>query len=126
MHRLTARRQIVTVMTVNTLRAHLAGLSNTACRFTISKVHRDRVAIRGDYMLSGKKKHSSVVLPAYPTGSPDDAPCNNLNVVLDPLQFEGVQSCEERDVFAPLLGHDILAHYEKTHPDAAIPISRCC
>ncbi len=126
MHRLTARHQTVTVMTVNNLRTHLEGLSNDACRFTVSKVHRDHISIRSDYTLAGKKKHASVVLPAYPTGSPDDAPCNNLNVVLDPLQFEGAPNCEERAVFGALLGYDILEHYEKTHPDAAMPISRCC
>jgi len=117
---------MVAVMTVSTMRSHLEGLSNNACRFTVSKVHGDHVSIRADYTLAGKKKHASVVLPAYPTGSPDDAPSNNLNVVLDPLHFEGAPGSEERDVFAPLLGHDILDHYAKTHPDAAIPISRCC
>jgi hypothetical protein len=126
MHRLTARSQTVTVMTVHTLRTHLEGFSTGACRFTICKVHRDHVSIRGDYTRAGKKKHCSVVLPAYPTGSADDAPCNNLNVVFDPLSFEGAASGEEREMFSPLLGQDILDHYEKTHAGAGVPVSRCC
>jgi hypothetical protein len=126
MYKLTSRRQDITVMTVNALRSHLESLGTTACRFTVAKVERDRVSIRGDYLLSGKKKHSLLLLPAYPTGWPDDGTCKNLNVVLDPLGFEGVESCAERNVFAPLLGREILAHYEKMHPDAAIPMSRCC
>jgi hypothetical protein len=126
MHMLTARRQNVTVMTVSTLRSHLESISDPACRFTIHKVHRDRVSVRSDYVLSGKRKHSYVLLPAYPTCSPDDAPCNNLNVVLDPLAFVDVDTCTERHVFAPVLGHEILAYYEKMHPHAGIPLSRCC
>ena len=126
MQTLTARRQSVTIMTVNSLRAHLESISSRACRFTIHKVHRDRVSIRGEYVLSGKKKLSYVVLPAYPTGYPDDAHCNNLNVVLDPLEFIDVETCTEREEFAPLLGHEILAYYERTHPHAVMPFSRCC
>ena len=113
-------------MTVSTLRSHLETVSTSAGRFTIDKVHRDRVAVRSDYVLSGKRKHAYVLLPAYPTGSPDDAPSNNLNVVLDPLDFEGVDSCAERGVFEPVLGSEILAYYEKMHPHAALPLTRCC
>ncbi|MGA8878683.1 MAG: hypothetical protein WB555_24285 [Candidatus Korobacteraceae bacterium] len=126
MHTLTARCQSVIVVTVSTLRQRLEKLSNADCSFTIHKVHRDRVSIRADYFHLGKKKHADVLLPAYPTGYSNDAPCNNLNVVLDPVQFEGVESCAERDVFVPLLGHDVLAHYEKMHPDGVLPVSRCC
>ncbi len=126
MQTLTARRQSVTVMTVNTLRAHLESISNRTCRFTIHKVQRDRVSVRGEYLLSGKKKLSYVVLPAYPTGYPDDANCNNLNVVLDPVDFIDVDTCSEREEFAPFLGKETLAHYEKTHPHASMPFSRCC
>ncbi len=113
-------------MTVSTLRSYLETVSSSACRFTIDKVHRDRVAVRSDYVVSGKRKHSSVLLPAYPTGSPDDAPSNNLNVVLDPVQFEDVDSCAERDIFEPVLGPEILAHYEKMHPHDVLPLARCC
>ncbi len=126
MHTLTARCENVTVMTVSALRQRLEKLSNADCSFTIHKVHHDRASIRADYFYLGKKKHAYVLLPAYPTGYPNDAPCNNLNVVLDPVQFEGVESRAERDVFEPLFGHHVLAHFEKMHPDAALPISRCC
>ena len=124
--RLTTRNQNVTVMTVSTLRDHLEAISNGDRRFSIAKVHRDRVSIRADYLASGKRRYASVILPAYPTGSAEDAPANNLNVVLDPISFEGAQSCEELHIFAPLLGHEILEHYEKLHPSEAMPISRCC
>lgn len=126
MHTLTGRRQNVTVMTVSTLRNHLERVSSPTCRFAVHQVRRDRVSVRGDYVLSGRRKHSYVLLPAYPTGSPDDAPCNNLNVVLDPLAFVDVDTCTERDVFAPVFGHEILAYYEKMHPHADLPMSRCC
>ena len=126
MHRLTGRRQNVTVMTVSTLRAHLETISGPACRFTIHKVHGDHVSICGHYTLSGIRKHSYVLLPAYPTGCPSDAPCSNLNVVLDPLAFVDAQTCADRDVFASLLGNETLAHYEKMHQQEALSVSRCC
>lgn len=126
MHALTARRQNVTVMTVSTLRDHLACISSAACKFTIDKAHRDRVSVRGDYLLAGKKKHSYVVLPAYPTGYPGDSPCNNLNVVLDPVEFVNVDSCTEREVFTPLLGEALLEHYERMHPHTGLMVTRCC
>lgn len=126
MHMLTGRRQNVTVMTVNTLRSHLESFSRPDCKFSIDKVHRDRVSIRADYFLSGNRKHSCVLLPAYPTGFPGDAPCNNLNVVLDPLSFVDADTHAEYHVFLPLLGHEVLAHYEKLHPQEGLPISRCC
>lgn len=124
--RLTARNQNVTVMTVSTLRDHLDAVSNADCRFSLAKVHRDRISIRADYTSVGKPKHASVTLPAYPTGSAADAPANNLNVVLDPISFDGAQSCQELHLFAPLLGHEIIEYYEKLHPAEAIPVSRCC
>lgn len=123
---LTRRRQNVTVMTVNTLRSYLESISSPTCKFAIHKVHRDRVSVRCDYVLSRKRKHSEVLLPAYPTGSPDDVPCNNLNVVLDPVGFVDVDTCTDRDVFAPLFGHEALVYYEKMHPHAELPMSRCC
>jgi len=124
--RLTARKQNVTVMTVSTLREHLDTISNDDLRLSIAKVHRDRVSIRADFTSSGKRRHASATLPAYPTGSAEDAPANNLNVVLDPISFDGATSCAELHVFEPLLGHDILEHYEKLHPSEAMPMSRCC
>ena len=126
MQTLSARRQNVTVMTVNTLRTHLERISSPACKFTVDKVHRDRVWIRSDYVLDGRKKHSHVLLPGYPTGYPDDATCNNLNVVLEPLDFTGMDTPAERIMFAPLLGVEMLAHYEKMHPQASLTVSRCC
>jgi len=96
------------------------------CRFAIHKVDRDRVSVRAEYVFSGQKKRSYVLLPAYPTGYPDDAPCNNVNVVLDPVDFVDVDSCAERDVFAPVLGQEMLAYYEKMHPHAGLTVSRCC
>ena len=126
MLRLTARRQNITVMTVSTLRKWLEDLSRTGRKFSIVRVRRDRVWIHCDYTAQGKGRHATVVLPAYPTGSAEDEPSNNWNVVLDPLEFEGAKACEEREVFATLLGHEVLAHYEKMHPTAVVPVSRCC
>ena len=126
MHRLTRRRQSVTVMTVNSLRTLLESISGPSCKFSVHKAHRDRVAVRCDYVISGQRKRSDVLLPAYPTGLPDDAPCNNLNVVLDPVEFVGVESCREREVFAPLFGEEALAYYEQMHPAAHLPFYRCC
>ncbi len=126
MHLLTRRFENVLVMTVNTLRSQLEEISTRDCTFTIHKVQRDRVSIRGDYVLSGQRKRSYVLLPAYPTGFAGDAPCNNLNVVLDPLEFVDADSHAERDAFAPLLGHQILVYYEKMHQDQGLPVSRCC
>ena len=126
MHLLTGRRQNVTVMTVSTLRSHLESVSRSACKFSVHKVDRDRVSVRGEYVLAGKKKRSYVLLPAYPTGYPGDAPCNNLNVVLDPLDFVDVDTCAERDVFAPVLGQEMLEYYEKMHPHAGLTVTRCC
>lgn len=123
---LTGRCQNVTVMTVSTLRAHLERISNPTCRFTVHKVERDRVSVRSDYLQAGKKRHSHVLLPAYRTGHPDDEPSSNWNVVLDALAFVEADTASERDVFAPLLGHDMLAYYEKMHPQAGLPVSRCC
>lgn len=113
-------------MTVNALRAHLESLSTRDCSFSIAKVERDRAFVRADHLDGTTKKRSLVILPAYPTGWKDDDNCKNLNVVLDPLKFEGVESCSERHVFEPLLGHDVLEQYEKTHPDSVVPMSRCC
>jgi hypothetical protein len=126
MHLLTGRRQIVTVMTVSTLRGHLESVSNSGCKFAIHKVERDRVSVRAEYVFCGQKKRSYVLLPAYPTGYPDDAPCNNVNVVLDPVDFVDVDSCAERDIFAPVLGQEMLAYYEKMHPHAGLTVTRCC
>jgi hypothetical protein len=126
MHTLTARHQIVTVMTVNTLRDHLERISRSARKFTIHKVQRDRVSVQCEYTLSGKGKKSYVLLPAYPTGHSGDSPCNNLNVVIDPLDFVGVDTCAERDTFAPLLGDEMLAHFERMHPHAGLLVTRCC
>jgi hypothetical protein len=87
---LTSRRDTVTVFTVSALRNHLEKISSAACRFSIRKAHSDRVAVRADYVradyvLSGKDKRSFVMFPAYPTGWPAAAVCNNHNVVLDPV-----------------------------------------
>ncbi len=111
---------------MNTLGAHLESISSPACRFSIHKVQRDRVSIRSDYVVGDKKKHAEVLLVAYPTGSEDDAPCNNLNVVLDPVGFVDVETCAEREIFAPLFGHDLLDYYEKMHPHAEMSFRRCC
>ncbi len=126
MHRLTERSQSVRVMTVRTLHNYLESVSNGTCRFSVYKVQRDRVSIRADYMSSGKKRHSYLILPGYPTGSPEDDPSRNLNVVLDPLEFTDAPGPAERHVFVPLLGHDLLSQYEKLHADSGVPVSRCC
>jgi hypothetical protein len=123
---LTSRRQSVTVFTVNALRSHLERISSAACRFAIHKVHSDRVSVSADYVLSDKDQRSLVVFPAYPTGWLDDAVCNNLNVVLDPLQFDNAADHFEREIFEPLLGHEVLHHFENMHPAPGEPVSRCC
>lgn len=120
MHMLTKRFQNVNVATLNTLREYLENFSSPACRFKVEKVRRDRITVGSESVMSGKKTHSFVVLPAYPTGHDDDAPCNP-NVVLDPLLFENVETCSEREVFAPLLGHEVLAYYEKLHRTSVFP-----
>ena len=123
---LTSRCESVTVLTVSALRSRLGKISSAVCRFTVHKVYADRVSVRADYVLAGEHKRSMVVLPAYPTGWPDDAVCNNPNVVLEPLHFEDAADRSEREIFEPLLGHEVLHHYESMHPAAGVPVSRCC
>ena len=113
-------------MTVTTLRSHLESISRPACRFSLQKVQGDRVSVRCDYALSGIRKHADVLLPAYPTGYESDAPPRNFNVVLDPLEFVDAETCADHDVFAPLLGDQVLAHFEKMHPHIGLSMSRCC
>jgi hypothetical protein len=123
---LTERSEKVTVVTVSTLRALLKSLASPSCTLSVHKVHRDRVSIRADYTMENRRSHSELLLPAYPTGCPADAPANNLNVVLDPLGFVDADSHEQRHVFVPLLGHELLEHYEKMHPQDGLTVSRCC
>jgi hypothetical protein len=126
MQRLTERRQKVTVMTVSTLRSHLESISRRGRRFTVHKVQGERAVIRCDYTAVGVRKHTDVVLPAYPTGYESDAPPRNVNVVLDPLEFVNAETCADHDVFAALLGEEVLAHYEKMHQQVGLSMSRCC
>jgi hypothetical protein len=123
MHILSKRFQSVTVVTLSTLREHLEIIGTPDCKFTIDKVRGDRVTVRSESLISGKK--ISVVLPAYPTGHEHDVP-GNPNVVLDPLAFVNAETCAEREVFAPLLGQDILDYYHKLHPHIGLAVSRCC
>ncbi len=125
MRRLTERWQPVQVATLSTLRKHLESLSGPDCKFTIEKAHGDRVAVRCERANGGEKSRSVVILPAYPTGHPDDEPANP-NVVLDPVEFIGAETCAKREVFAPLLGEEVLAYYHKQHPHSELSISRCC
>jgi hypothetical protein len=112
MHILSKRFQSVNVVTLSTLRGHLETISTPDCRFTIEN------------LISGKK--ISVVLPAYPTGHEHDVP-GNPNVVLDPLAFVNAETCAETEVFAPLLGRDVLDYYHKLHPHTdGFAVSRCC
>jgi hypothetical protein len=101
----------------------LETISTPDCKFTIEKVRGDRVTVRSESLISGKK--ISVVLPAYPTGHEHDVP-GNPNVVLDPLAFVNGETCAEWEVFAPLLGQDILDYYHKLHPHLGLAVSRCC
>jgi hypothetical protein len=103
----------------------LETISSDDCRFKIEKVRGDRITVRSESLISGKKRNSSVVLPAYPTGHEHDVP-GNPNVVLDPLAFVNAETCAETEVFAPLLGHDVLDYYHKLHPHTGITVSRCC
>jgi len=123
MHILSKRFQSVNVVTLSTLREHLETISSPECRFTIEKVRGDRITIRSESLISGKK--ISVVLPAYPTGHEHDVP-GNPNVVLDPLAFVNAETCAETEVFALLLGCDVLDYYHKLHPHTGITVSRCC
>jgi len=126
MHMLTKRFQSVNVVTLSTLREHLETISSDDCRFKIEKVRGDRITVRSESLISGKKRNSSVVLPAYPTGHEHDVP-GNPNVVLDPLAFVNAGTCAEREVFVPLLGQDVLAYYHKLHPHTdGLAVSRCC
>ncbi|MGA2961232.1 MAG: hypothetical protein ABSD96_06120 [Candidatus Korobacteraceae bacterium] len=124
MHILSKRFQSVSVVTLSTLREHLETISTPDCKFKIEKVRDDRITVRSESLISGKK--ISVVLPAYPTGHEHDVP-GNPNVVLDPLSFAGADACAETEVFAPLLGHDVLDYYHKLHPHTVgLSVSRCC
>lgn len=125
MHFLSKRFQTVNVVTLSTLREHLEAISTPECRFKIEKMRGDRVTVHGEGLIAGKKASCSVVLPAYPTGHEHDVP-GNPNVVLDPLSFAGAETCAEREVFAPLLGHDVLDYYHKLHPHIGLAVSRCC
>jgi hypothetical protein len=125
MHMLTKRFQSVNVITLSTLREHLETISTPDCKFTIEKVRRDRITVRNERWISGKRGYSFVVLPAYPTGHDDDVPYNP-NVVLDPLVFVNADTCVEREVYALLLGHDVLAYYDKLHPHTGPCLIRCC
>lgn len=123
---LTDRCEKITVMTVSALRSRLEQLSNAGCSFAVHKVRNDHVSVRADYRHEGNKKRSFVILPAYPTGWPDDATCSNVNVVLEPLRFDAADDACEREMFAPLLGHDVLHYYETLHPDNGVAVTRCC
>ena len=124
--RFTKRSQTVTVVTLSTLREQLESLNRQQeGKLLIEKVSRDRVTIRWEAAASGVRVQSWVVLPSYPTGHEDDSP-TNPNVVLDPLEFVGADTHEERERFVPLLGHDVLVHYEKMHPQPGLKMTRCC
>ena len=125
MNILTKRDQSVNVVTLSTLRERLEAISTPECRFTIEKVRGDRITVRSESLIAGKKASCSVVLPAYPTGHEHDVP-GNPNVVLDPLAFSGAETCVDREVFAPLLGEDVLEYYHKLHPHLGVSVSRCC
>ena len=121
---LSKRFQSVNVVTLSTLREHLETISSSDCKFKIEKVRGDRVTVRSESLISGKK--ISVVLPAYPTGHEHDVPANP-NVVLDPVEFINAGTCEEWEVFTPLLGKEVLDHYHKLHPHTdGLAVSRCC
>lgn len=123
--RFTNRFQGVHVLTVSTLREHLDSISTPDYMFQVEKVSRDRVIVRAQKPGSGKHPFPAVVLPAYPTGHADDQP-GNPNVVLDPLDFVNADTHTEREIFVPLIGHDVLMHYEKMHPQSGLQMTRCC
>ncbi len=122
--RFTKRFQTVSVLTLAALREHLDQISSPGCHFRVENVARDRVTIQVE-IGTPKRPHPSVIVPAYPTGHADDLP-GNPNVVLDPLEFVNADTHAEREVFTPLIGHDVLVHYEKMHPSAVMPFNRCC
>ncbi len=122
--RFTKRFEGVNVTTVSSLRERLEEISTAACKLEIEKVTNDRVIVCAK-ATGQKRPYPAVILPAYPTGHADDHP-GNPNVVLDPVEFTNAATHDERHLFVPLLGHDILEHYEKLHPAAVLPFNRCC
>lgn len=121
--RFTKRFQTVKVLTLAALREHLEQISSPGCRFRVENAGRDRVTVQVE--IGSSKRHPTVVFPAYPTGHADDLP-GNPNVVLDPLEFINADTHADREIFAQLIGHDVLMHYEKMHPSAIMPFNRCC
>ena len=63
---LTSRRESVTVFTVTVLRNHLEKISSAGCRFSIHKVHSDRVSVRADYVLSRRLRNRGVKMSLSP------------------------------------------------------------
>lgn len=122
---LTKRFDSVRVATLASLRERLDELNAAALRFTVEKVRGDRVILRAEKTSDGKRMEARVVLPSYPTGHEHDVPANP-NVVLDPVDFPGATTCEERSLFAPLLGQDAIEHYEKLHVVPGLTMTRCC
>ena len=100
-------------------------ISTPDCKFKIDKVSDKRVTVLSNRLVSGKRTRSYVLLPAYPTTHEDDVP-GNPNVVLDPIEFVDAESCEEREVFAPILGHEILEYFHRLHPHLEMRMARCC
>ena len=123
--RFTKRFQGVTVITVASLREHLETINTPSCKFLVERVTHDRVTVRAEKPTAGKHVHASVRLPAYPTGHADDLP-GNPNVILDPVEFVNAETHAERDIFVPLLGHEVLVHFEKMNPQGGLAITRCC
>jgi hypothetical protein len=122
---LTKRFQSVQVATLSALRERLETISGPDFKFAIEKVRGDRVAVRREDLTSREKAHPIVILPAYPTGHDHDKPANP-NVVLDPLEFINADTWDKRDVFAPLLGHDVLEYYDRLHSHGGLSVTRCC
>jgi hypothetical protein len=123
MRSFTQRIQNVRVFTLSSLRTYLKNLQPGEASFSLDKLHHDHVVIRAKDAMSGKK--SRLVLPTYPTGHPDDDRWNP-NVVLDPIGFIDANTPEERSIFAPVLGSEILHFYEKLHQNSETSLLRCC
>lgn len=124
MRRFTERKQKITIFTLSSLRKHLQQLQVAEkTEFSIDKLHNGHMTVRAKTPRSGSE--AWLILPTYPTGHPDDAPWNP-NVVLDPLGFIEADTPEERAVFTPLLGPDVLEFYERLHQNSESSLLRCC
>ncbi len=122
---LTKRFEAVQVITMASLREHLETLSTPDCKYAIEKVRGAKVFVRAEARLHETRVRPAVVLPTYPTGHAHDDPVNP-NVVLDPMEFVDAETPHKRALILPLLGEEVMRHYDKMHPAEQLQMTRCC